>query len=810
MQSIPIPSPSFKEKRDAAPSKEEKIRSLKLIDQRDLTFQESAAAPDPSPQQEPSKPVKKTPLQIKPSYFVQHLKKQNIYYNKLLNQKLKSLSHSLNKKHQHELKTLKDQIEVLNDEHRKEIDNINLKYKAHELHLTESYQENEERFKNKFQKDREKLKADYRKKITQFHTSNKKKIHTLRQSIKETEVHKKQITQWVQHKHSLKKAVSALKQKLQEKSDQVENLQQNLEDKSQFIQNIKQIHQKNISKLKKEYDIKVHAEKLLHQTQLSQLQNKNLSVKNLQKTQGIKIQEMQSRHQFEIQEIQKNFRAKIYAIQLANKNEIQSLMRQRTSQSSMRDETIERLKQDHKQYIEEMEKNFSAKLHAVQLKNASAVHKIKQDHSFKKITAQHKQQIEELNKHYESKIRWMQSDYEQSTALMKKNYESQLYYLEKEKTQQIQIMHSLTEDRDKNKNLYEELNKKEENYQSKIKQLKYTLQEQYEKEKKLLKEQIYYKKMEEEYKKQEEDLKEQIQKQKSYAKNSQEEFNVSLAQLKTKYYEDKVEVRNQSETGLKKLKAQFHADKLSWIQKAEKREYSLKEEHQAEITQVKKDFEDSLQTLQNSHHHTLQKLKDSHKKDMKEVRYDLEEKLKDSKTQYENIIENLEEGFAKRMTELKTSHEKHLYQLSREMEKALIAEKKKNEELTQLYDRDTVNIQKEFFSLQTKFKTHEESVGQLSSENEVLSKRVNRLLSKNQELKDQSASLQLSWTEMKQDLEAKNNQIQSLQKLNQHISQTLFQVRRKTSALEKVRQTPRENQSMEKEDGDIISELRLY
>lgn len=796
---------------DIIPSKKEKIRPLKLIDQRDLTFQESAAAaPDPSPQQEPSKPVQKIPAQIKPSYFAQQLKKQNIYYNKLLNQKLKSLSRSLNKKHQYELKMLKDQIEVLNDEHRKEIDSINLKHKAHELHLTENYQESEERFKNKFQKDKEKLKADYRKKVIQFHTSNKKKIHTLRQSIKDTDVHKKQITQWVQHKNSLKKAIYSLKQKLKEKSDQIVNLQQTLENKSQLIQNIKQVHQENTSKLEKEYDVKIHAEKLLYQTQMNQLQNKNLSVKKLQQTRDVEIQAMQSRHQFEIQEIQKDFRAKIYAIQLANKNEIQSLMHRRVSQSSMRDERIERLKQDHKQYVEELEKNFSAKLNAVQLKNTAAVHKIKQDHSFKKITTQHKEQIEELNKHYESKIRWMQSDYEQNTALMKKNYESQLYHLEKEKTQKMQVITNLTEDLDKNKNLYEELNKKEVNYQSKIKQLEHILQEQYEKEQKLLKEQVHYKKLTEEYKKQEEDLKEQIREHQSCAKNSQEEFNVSLAQVKTQYYENKVAIRNQSEIGLKNLKAQFHADKLSWIQKAEKRECTLKEEQLAETTQIKKDFENSLQTLQNSHHQTLQKLKDSHKKDMREVRYDLEEKLKDSKTQYENIIEDLEEGFATRMTELKTSHEKHLYQLSQEMEKALIAEKKKNEELTQLYDRDTVNIQKEFFSLQTKFKAHEESVGQLSSENKVLSGRVDKLLSENQGLKDQSASLQLSWTEMKQDLEAKNNQIQSLQKLNQHISQTLFQVRKKTSDLKKVRQTPRENQNVEKEDGDIISELRLY
>ena len=797
------------------PSKQESIKPLKLINQRDLTFQESASktAPQQKTSNSSSETLKKTSSS---SYLVQQMKKQTVYYNKLLNQKLKSLSHSLSKKHQHELEVLQDQIEVLHEKHIKEINHVNLKHKAMELNLQEAYQENEELIKNKHKKEILRLKTAYRKKTAQFHAVNRKKMRVLRQvskGIKKTTGNRIQISQWLKQKNTIQSVLEDMKERLNAKSNQVQTLQQELEKQSQKIQYTEDAYREKISKIKKEYAVQTHTARLLQKTQIDQLKNENLSLGGFKQKQYLQIQSLQSTHDFEIRETKKNFRAKMYALHLAHKKEIQALVNRPSSLSLKQnyEEKIKKLQQEQAEYTAEMEKNFSAKLYAVHLKHKEIVNKVKQNSSVRRAEELYKQQIKELNQQHASQIQWMQSDYEQNIALTKKDYESQLYHLEKEKGRQIEDLEKRIEDSEQNKPLYEELQRRAEGYQNQIKQLESSIQEHLKQEEKILQDQSHYESLAKKYKVQAEELKEQVQKYQSSGHHAQEDFKISLAQLKTKYYADKVEMRNQSEISIKKLKAEFHADKLTWIQQAEKRECDFKTDHQKEITQLKMDFEQSVQKMQKLHSQTIQKLKDSHKKDMNEVRYNLEEEIRDSKTRYEKTIDDLEDSFTNRITELKTSHEVYLQQLSREMESALIAEKKKNKELTQLYDRDTVNIQKELFSLQTRFKTAGESEGRLTSENHVLSKRVQSLLDENKTLKEQKTLLECNWSELKKEMEAKISQIQSLQKLNQHISQTLFRVRKKTvetSSMAKGKTILK--QIKDGDQSDLISELRLY
>ena len=771
VQSVPLPSPSLKNIDFSKTSK------LKLINQErpDIHIQDK---PHPEPKQKTEKvshlknidSETKSQSPKKQDRLLKKLKKQSIHYNQILSQKTKHIQieekakyqsrlKGLEKKYQNQLIRLKSLIDEKSQKNEKQIQQLNLQKQAEKLYLEESHAEALSHIHQKNKNSLQKLKEIYHKKIRHFHAENKKKIRALRKEVKT---------------HSIKeifrqKKISHLTETNQKLSKNIKQIASQLHLKAARIHQIEAEFKKTLSKTKYDYEAQIHSLQLLSKTKKPGPDSAKLKV-----SYESKIQELEAQ-----KEIIKNFEAKLYALKLQHKEELREI-RENSSTKNLK-------------------KNYEEKLSTALSKHHSEVIQ---------LNSEHRLQTELLKKNYDAHIHHLKSEFfnqtqnikAQSEAILTKNSEDQ-QKLESQLTSQEAENKTFSE---KLKQLQEEKEKQhlkntqtEENYKTLLEKINFL-----ESQNKGLNTQI-------------EATQTQLEKSKKEALHYKEKtlstektLEESKADLSAQFYKEKVEIRNQSETHIQKLQLEFHKEKLSWIEQSEKKEQEFVKKHTEDKAQMTKDFTTSIAALKKEQNSLIERIKSDHQKHTKEVCYDLKEAIEDNKEKYEQRILNIQKEASSRIAEIKTTHEKVLSSLSKEMEQALLDEKKKNTELVELYDRDTVQIQKELISLQTRFKNQEQDVIKWSSENKVLNKRVSTLISENKNFKDQNEALQFLSNALKKELEEKIKRIASLQKLNQHISQALFKAKKtEKAAAHNIDNTQKKNPL---QHHDLVSKLHLY
>ena len=290
-----------------------------------------------------------------------------------------------------------------------------------------------------------------------------------------------------------------------------------------------------------------------------------------------------------------------------------------------------------------------------------------------------------------------------------------------------------------------------------------------------------------------------------FLKQKEEQHKKQIAELTSKHYEEKISIRSESDRKLSEMQMSFHTEKMDWIQKIQSAKSENKTAHQELIEKMENDFKNQTAEMKAEHEQNQRELSEAKTKELKEVQYTLNEKLEDHRQKYSKQIEDRERAHSERIMELKTSHENHILSMTREAEKSFIEERVKNEKLIRLYDADTESMKKDIALLQNSLNMKKDSANKLFGENKILSNRVQSILSENQTLKEQNSVLKEAFDELNSKLEQKLEQILSLQKLNQHLSQSLFKAK-------KVKTKSRGVSSgvKDKERESLLSDLRLY
>ena len=117
-------------------------------------------------------------------------------------------------------------------------------------------------------------------------------------------------------------------------------------------------------------------------------------------------------------------------------------------------------------------------------------------------------------------------------------------------------------------------------------------------------------------------------------------------------------------------------------------------------------------------------------------------------------------------------------------------------------------MKQEIRSLESKTKTQKIDLDKAVQENQTLLERIQCLSEENENIKKQNNTLQNTWGELESQVNTKNEQIISLQKLNQHISQSLFE--EKQSKKLETKTAPNSDTSFAEDPNQLLSDLHLY
>lgn len=305
--------------------------------------------------------------------------------------------------------------------------------------------------------------------------------------------------------------------------------------------------------------------------------------------------------------------------------------------------------------------------------------------------------------------------------------------------------------------------------------------------------------------------KEELQQQlKSYTQNQQTQVPVprshplKIHHVQSSHLEEKIIIRSHNEDQLHKLRLQSESEKQELIHKLNEKEKQLIELHEQQLGGIKEKQKSSIQSLIDTQGESISKLKSSHKKDIDELRYENQSVLEEIHKKYKDTISSLENSISTRITELKTEHENQIEYMIKETEGSLVSGKVRNKELIELYDKDTVAMKRDLIALQSLTRVQKKDLDRVLQENQAFISRIETLLSENTKLKEQNQLSQDAWMRIDMDLEQKTKQISSLQKLNQHISQSLFQSKRNIEFKEQEGLSDKEPKKR------LLSDLHLY
>ena len=219
---------------------------------------------------------------------------------------------------------------------------------------------------------------------------------------------------------------------------------------------------------------------------------------------------------------------------------------------------------------------------------------------------------------------------------------------------------------------------------------------------------------------------------------------------------------------------------------------SLKSQHSKQLYSLQQDMEGGLayrKELENE----IRNLKTEQESAFYEKEKTWEIKAGQEILKYKNSYETLKTEVQRELAALKTeqkqqiqklcqAHEKRIRHICTEMENDLLNETKRLETLKTIKNRQIKEMESNLKSLQDElYKTKTENIS-FQKENKVSEESLNKEILKNAELENKNKNLKSLWENLQQELEKRNQQIVSLQKLNRDLSLLFNEKKAATSA----------------------------
>ena len=143
---------------------------------------------------------------------------------------------------------------------------------------------------------------------------------------------------------------------------------------------------------------------------------------------------------------------------------------------------------------------------------------------------------------------------------------------------------------------------------------------------------------------------------------------------------------------------------------------------------------------------------------------DKAESLESLKNEYETKINNLTGSFDRKLQHVQT-----------EMDNDFLSERKRSEIFKTIKEKQVQELKQGLEQLQKESHQHKTSHFALEKSNKETLAKLKTQIAKNKQLEEQNKNINQLWHEMQQTLEKRNAQLQSLQKLNKELSQSLAQ-----------------------------------
>ena len=143
---------------------------------------------------------------------------------------------------------------------------------------------------------------------------------------------------------------------------------------------------------------------------------------------------------------------------------------------------------------------------------------------------------------------------------------------------------------------------------------------------------------------------------------------------------------------------------------------------------------------------------------------DKAESLESLKSEYETKINNLTGSFDRKLQHVQT-----------EMDNDFLSERKRSEIFKTIKEKQVQELKQGLEQLQKESHQHKTSHFALEKSNKETLAKLKTQIAKNKQLEEQNKNINQLWHEMQQTLEKRNAQLQSLQKLNKELSQSLAQ-----------------------------------
>ena len=710
---------------------------------------------------------------------------------------------------------LKGQIEDLRKKRKRENHQLKLRYEAQMLMLKDQHKHAFLQLKNKHKQAMDKMRLQQ----SPVESSAKSGLKTEKQA-------------------SLKKLLSLLKVKIAQSTQQSSQVNNSLAGSHLDTQ---QAEKEKYDKLKKKYQEKLKLLKDRYQTGLN-LNQFELSRKLEQIKKDIrkdekhsyknKIQEVKDHYECQLLKLKKEKEQQQADLESQYKRQIHQIRKSSHYENKDLKAHLLYMEQSHTEQVHNLRQVFKSKFHAQSLQYQQDLKKVREQNKVRRLKKHYAQKISSLKESYDNDLQQIQARfssenqvlqntlntkkefYEKQQAELKVQYENIIQNLKTEGLSAVQkLEQSLHSGQDEHEKILSSLKK---DYESKVKMHEDNLSHLQGKYQKLQSQSASLERQLAEYQSQAKDLSHTHKVQTNILINRHKQ---EIADLEAQYLKDRIEIRSQSDAKINELKTSFHAEQLEWVKEQDKKDVRVKSMHENQINELKNSFNKTLDDLKTQSETSQNLIKDQYQKDLKEGAYELTSQLEEAQEKYKKSLSELEDSHSKRITGLKDTHESHLQYLTKDFEKNLIKEKQRNEELVQLYDKDTSEMRSHLLSVKSKLQSQEAGFKQLKEENQVLFKRNQTLIMDNKDLQSQNKTLQEVFGEVQSQLEEKIQQIQSLQKLNQHISLSLFKAQKKKSeggqshrAVPTAKQKSL-NQKQEVEDDKetrLRSELHLY
>ncbi len=212
------------------------------------------------------------------------------------------------------------------------------------------------------------------------------------------------------------------------------------------------------------------------------------------------------------------------------------------------------------------------------------------------------------------------------------------------------------------------------------------------------------------------------------------------------------------------------------------------------------DIAQQLQNLKSKQKQELAKLQNTYLDEIQSLKLKLELQSSKFNEVKERSIQNVKNEYESRINNLDISYKKRLQHIRTEMENDFLNERRRSEIFKSMKEKQMKEIETHLEQLQQETHRLKTSHFALENSNREMTLRMKKEISKNEYLITQNKNLHSLWHQIQQSLEKKEQQIQSLQKLNKNLSVSFNETHsKKTQKKEEVNSLSFKNTSSTKD-----------